>query len=150
MRLFFIMSVLMSFILCSVIAVSADVVQLIEVSSLKKADWFQQYSDEDLAEIQKIKSQIITFVKSPPKSQLKLLSEKYKGIFQNTEKELLSAFDKESYSKIDFRKINYSRKGNATVKANLYWELEGYEGLQTFFFKMVKDNENWLIDWLVY
>jgi len=138
------------FALFTPIIASTEVVQLIEVSSLEKAEGFKQYSENDLSEIQKIKNLIITFVKSPKKSQLKLLSLKYKGIFKNADDELSAAFNKESYYKIDFKKIEYFKKGNATVKANLYWGSEGYEGLQTFYFMFVKDDENWLIDWMVY
>ena len=127
-----------------------EIVQLIEVNSVEKADDFNEYSENDLLEIQKIKNQIITFVKSPKKSQLSILSPKYKGIFKNTEQELSAVFNKEAYSKIDFRKIEYFDKGKATIKANLYWELEGYDGLQTFYFMLVKENKKWLVDWMVY
>jgi hypothetical protein len=50
---------------------------------------------------------------------------------------------------MDIRRIEYWQK-NATVKANLYWAFEGYEGLQTFYFMLVKENEKWLVDWMAH
>jgi len=140
---------MLSIALCIPLNIPAEVIQLIDVDSYEKSDWNKQYSDKDLEEIQKIKSHLITFVKSSQKSQLKLLSSKYKDVYKNTEKVLSATFDKEAYLKIDFRKIEYLNKDRATIKANVYWTSEGYEGLQTFYFMLVKQNEKWLVDWMV-
>ncbi|MBI5966362.1 MAG: hypothetical protein HY882_00695 [Deltaproteobacteria bacterium] len=81
-----------------------------------------------MTEIQSIRNSLIIFVKSPIKSKPKLVSSKYKGIFKDTLQALSAAFNKESYFKMDIRKIEYFREGKATAEANLYWAFEGLRG----------------------
>jgi hypothetical protein len=125
-------------------------IQLKEVRTEEKPTEVKYYSEKELMEMQSIKNMLITFVKSQTKSKAEFLSSKYKNIFKNTEKKLAAAFNKESYFKMDIRKIEYFREGKANAEANLYWFFEGYEGVQTFHFSLVKENGKWLIEWMVY
>jgi hypothetical protein len=127
-----------------------EMIQLIKVQTEARPDEVRYYSANELTEIQSIRNNLITFVKSPIKSKTKLVSSKYKGIFKDTFQALSRAFDKESYLKMDLRKIEYFGDGRATAEANLYWAFEGYEGVQTFHFSLVKENGQWLVDWTVY
>lgn len=128
----------------------AEVIQLVTVRSETKKDERKQYDEKTLKEIQLIKNALVTFVKSPIKAKSKLVSSKYKNIKKNITRALSSAFGKESYSKIDLRKIDYFGEGRANAETNLYWAFEGYEGIQTFHFTLVKEKGQWLIDWIVY
>ena len=127
----------------------AEVVQLVGQSTEVKPDEIKSLNDNDLKEIKDIKISLITFIKAPIKSKTTHLSSKFKKIYKNTEEVLSTAFDKEAYLKLDIRRTEYWQN-NATVKANLYWVFEGYEGLQIFYFMFVKENEKWLIDWMVH
>jgi hypothetical protein len=51
---------------------------------------------------------------------------------------------------MDIMKIEIAGKGTASAKINLYWANEGYEGIQTFHFSLIKEVDKWLIDWIVY
>ncbi len=130
--------------------VRGEVIQLIGEKTEAKPDELKYYSGKELTEIQSIRNSLIIFVKSPIKSKLKLVSSKYKGIFKDTLQALSAAFNKESYFKMDIRKIEYFREGKATAEATLHWALEGYEGVQNFHFSLVKENGQWLVNWMVY
>jgi len=127
----------------------AEVIQLVTVRSETKKDELKQYDDITLKEIQLIKSTLITFVKSPIEAKAKLVSSKYKSIKSDTTRALSSAFGKEYYSKMDLRKIDYFNNA-ATAEIDLYWFLEGYKGIQTFHFTLVKEDGKWLVAWMVY
>lgn len=128
----------------------AEVVQLIDESVSIKMDKIPNYSATDLKELHNLKLTIIHFVKSSPNENLKLLTNKYKKTYKDIEKILKAYFDKETYSKIDFRKIEYHDEKSVTVKVNLYWENEGYDGIQTFYFEFEKKQGIWLISWIMH
>jgi len=127
----------------------AEVVQLKNEDILIKMDKIPNYSASELKELQDLKLTIINFVKSSPKENLKLLTDKYKTTYKDIEKILQAYFDKEVYPKIDFRKVEYHNKNSAIIKVNLYWGNEGYDGIQTFYFEFVKRQGIWLIDWII-
>ena len=81
----------------------------------------------------------------------KMTTSNYKKVFKNADS-FKKVFDKESYEKIDFIKIDLVDKGKGlsmTVKANVYWFIEGYDGVSTIYFILEKVKGEWLLDWLV-
>jgi hypothetical protein len=141
-------------ILCGILILPSltqgEMIYLKEVRTEEKPTEVKYYSEQELMEMQSIKNVLIRFVKSQIKSKAEFLSSKYKNIFKNLEKKLAATFNKESYFKMDIRKIEYFKEAKATAEANLYWAFEGYQGVQTFHFSLVKENGQWLIDWMVY
>ncbi len=127
----------------------AEVVQLRNQAISINKDKIPNYSVAELKELQILKAALIKFVKSPSNEKMKLLTNKYKKTFKDIEKILRAYFDKETYPKIDFRKIECHNKNSATIKVNLYWNNEGYYGLQTFYFEFVKQQGSWLINWII-
>ena len=142
------LSVLFLALFCSLLT-NAEVIQLRGVSTEVKPDTDLQYNAQALMEIQAIKSVLIAFVNSPISSKAKYVSPKYKSIFKNTDEVLSVVFNKEAYLKLDIRRIEYFYP-RVSLKADLYWAMEGYEGVQTFHFMFTKENGKWLIDWMVY
>jgi len=130
--------------------VNGETIQLIDESVEIKSDSLPNYTSKQLKEIQDVKILLIQFIKSPPEVQVKSLSPKYKRVFQDTEKELTRAFGKETYSKISFKRIEFFSENNMTIKTNVYWQDEGYDGLQTYYFKFIKINNSWLVEWILY
>jgi hypothetical protein len=128
----------------------SEVIQLINVSTETKADLLPNYTNEELTDIQDIKTLLVNFIKGTNVSRQEVLSPKYRSRFKDVQRELSSAFNKEAYSKLDIRRLEYLSDSSATVKINLYWEDEGYSGVQTFHFIFAKEKKRWLIDWLVY
>lgn len=129
---------------------TAEVIQIIDESIFKKEVTIQDLNSDQLKDIQNIKNILISFIKADIKTKTKVLSSRYKSNFKDVGKELLSAFNKEVYSRIDIRELNYQKNHKVIVKANLCWENEGYSGLQTFYFIFVREAGEWVIDWLIF
>ena len=131
----------------------AEVYQLTTVDRVEKPLPLEEVSPEQLVEKEKGKRFIVSFLKAPPAEKFRLTSEHYKkGINRNAEA-LRKIFDKESYYKIDFQEVTLFDKGkdkHVTIKANVYWAAEGYEGIQTVYFMLIKEKDRWLLDSLVY
>lgn len=130
--------------------VGAEVIQTIDESIFRKKETTQDLNCDQLKDIQNIKNKLISFIKADTKTKSKALSSRYKSIFKDVEKELLLAFNKEVYSRIDIRELKYQKNQKVIVKANLYWEDEGYSGVQTFYFIFTREAGEWFIDWLVF
>lgn len=124
--------------------------QLISESFEVKSDKIENYSVKKLTEIQSIKNFLISFVQSSAENQSKLITANFKETHNKPVETLSRTFDKESYSKIDFKKIKYFKNGEAVADTNLYWATEGYDGVQTFHFMLVKESGQWLVDWMVH
>ncbi len=80
-----------------------------------------------------------------------MTTDKYKKTFKNKDS-LEKAFDKESYTKVDFMEINLTDSNpiKMTIKANLYWFMEGYDGSTTVYFMVLKVKDKWFLDWIIY
>ena len=130
----------------------AEIFQLQTVERVESASKFEEETSAQLVEKEKVERFVIDFLKANPDAQYRMTSEKYKKAHQSSES-LKAAFNKESYGRLDFQKIElYEKKTpkHATVKANLEWFAEGYEGVQTFYFMLIKEQDRWLLDWMVY
>lgn len=126
--------------------------QLKSVKSVIEEDKIIEYTAQELIEKEKGKIFIINFLKSPFEKKYNMTTNKYKNIFKNADS-LKRAFDKESYIKIDFIKIDLFNDNNPlkmTLKTNLHWFSEGYDGISTFYFILMKVKEEWCLDWFVY
>ena len=130
---------------------SGELFQLGSVQSKTEKDKIRRYTSEELLEIERGKIFIIDFLKAPFDEKWKLTTKKYKDVYKSVEF-LKRAFDKESYSQIDFIRIGYHEKTplSMAIKINLYWAFEGFEGVTTYYFMLEKENDKWLLNWLVY
>ena len=109
------------------------------------------YSPDQLVEIKEGEDLIKTFLLLDNKKKNSFLSEEYKSKIKDHDF-LNRIFDKESYTKVIFLRHDYSSKGkkkSLTIKTNVYWNFEGYDGLQTFYFILIKEKK-WLISWLIF
>ena len=109
----------------------AEIFQLQTVERVESASKFEEETSAQLVEKEKVKRFVIDFLKANRDAQYRMTSEKYKKAHQSSES-LKAAFNKESYGRLDFQKIElYEKKTpkHATVKANLEWFAEGYEGV---------------------
>ena len=131
----------------------AETFQLTPVDRKEEADQITRRSTDELRDTESGKEFIIKFVgKSDWEAKYKLTSSRFRKAHKSAES-LRSAFNKESYFRIDFVKTQFVDKGtskNLTVRANLYWFLEGYEGVQTYYFILLKQKDGWVLDWLIY
>ena len=143
--------IIIMFVLCAVAIAQAETFYLYPVEKKNKEDKIKEYEPQELLEIEKGKNFIINFLKISFDEKWKLTTKKYKEIYKSVES-LKRAFDKESYSQIDFIKITLHNKKplSMTIKTNLYWDFEGYEGVMTYYFLLEKENNKWLLDWLVF
>lgn len=131
---------------------AAEVYQLTPATRAEEPALLKDVSPEELLERESGKKYVITFLRASPDEKFRLTSEHYKKL-NRTADTLRKIFDKESYYKIDFQEITLFDKGkdrHLTIRANVYWAAEGYEGIQTVYFMLVKDKGRWLLDWLVY
>jgi len=130
----------------------AETFQLTPVDRKEEADQITQRSTDELRDTERGKEFIIKFVgKSDWEGKYKLTSGRFRKAHKSADS-LRSAFNKESYFRIDFVKTQFVAKGaskNLTVRANLYWFLEGYEGVQTYYFILLKQKDGWVLDWLI-
>ena len=130
----------------------AEIFQLQTVERVESASKLEEETSTQLVEKEKIKRFVIDFLKANPDAQYRLTSEKYKKAHQSSES-LKRVFSKESYGKLDFQQVQLFQKKtsqHATVKANLEWFAEGYDGVQTFYFMLIKEQDRWVLDWMVY
>lgn len=132
---------------------SADVVQLISVEKKIEADTIVERSSSELKEIETAKLFIIEFVsKWDVERKYRSTSVTYKKWWKA--EALKSAFNKASYDRIEFLKTNFAvdsaSRRELTVKTDVHWLLEGYEGTQTFYFVLTKEGGQWVLDRLVH
>jgi len=126
--------------------------QLKDVHRFEEADRFQKLSADQLLELQEGKQFVISFLSLSSNQQFQLTSRRYKELHKTPES-LKSIFDKESYLRIAFQEVtlfNDAKPQSMTVKANVDWAAEGFEGVQTFHFMLVKEQNEWVLDWLVH
>ena len=129
-----------------------QVYQLREVQRLEEADRFQKLSADKLLEQQEGKQFVISFLSLSSNQQFRLTSRRYKELHKTPES-LKSIFNKESYLRIAFQEVtlfNDNKPQSMVVKANVDWFLEGFEGVQTFYFMLVKEQNEWALDWLIH
>jgi len=132
---------------------AAEIYQLKPVTRAEEPSLLKEASPEELLERERGKKFVITFLKASPDEKFRLTSEQYKKGPNRNADALRRIFDKESYYKIDFQEVTLFDKGkdkHLTIKTNVYWAAEGYEGIQTVYFMLVKEKDRWLLDWLVY
>lgn len=130
----------------------AEIGRLTSGSRVEEASVLKEASAEQLLEKEKGKTLIISFVKAAPEEKFHWTSETFKTRGPNVES-LRNIFNKESYYTIGFQEVTlFDEKmmRALTVKANLSWFAEGYDGIQTFYFMLVKERDTWTLDWLVY
>lgn len=139
------------------IPAEADVIQLTPIDGKTEADVIRERSVWELKEIESAKLFIINFVsKWDIERKYRSTSAAYKKWRKSDA--LKSAFNKGSYNRIEFLRMDLITDGASqapntkelTVKANLHWFLEGYEGTQTFYFILTKERGDWVVDRLVY
>jgi hypothetical protein len=143
-------TVIAAFFPCSA---AAEVYQLTPVTRAEEPSLLKDASPEELLERERGKKFVMTFLKASPDEKFRLTSEHYKKRLNRSAEALQKIFDKESYYKIDFQEVTLFDKGkdkHLTIKANVFWTAEGYEGIQTVYFMLVKEKDRWLLDWLVY
>jgi len=132
----------------------AEIFQLTPINRTEEVSKPEDSTPEQLLEKERGKKFVIMFLKLSPEKKFQVTSGDYKKKGLSNSPELFKKiFDKESYFKIDFQKINLFDQEKARhmeIKANLYWLFEGYEGVQTFYFNLVKEKDQWLLDWLIY
>ena len=129
-----------------------QVYQLRAVQRFEEADRLQKLSADQLLELQEGKQFVISFLSLSSNQQFQLTSRRYKELHKTPES-LKSIFDKESYLRITFQEVtlfNDAKPQSITVKANVDWAAEGFEGVQTFYFMLVKEQNEWVLDWLIY
>lgn len=139
------------------IPAEADVIQLTPIESKTEADVIRERSVWELQEIESAKLFIIKFVsKWDVERKYRSTSAAYKKWRKSDA--LKSAFNKESYDRIEFLRTDLITYGASqppntkelTVKANLHWFLEGYAGTQTVYFILTKERGDWVVDRLVH
>lgn len=150
-RIVLIHCIIIIFLLCAVVIAQAETFYLYPVEKKNKEDKIKEYKPQELLEIEKGKNFIINFIKISLNKKWKLTTKKYKEIYKS-EEVLKRAFEKESYSQIDFIEITLHNKKplSMTIKTNLYWDFEGYDGIMTYYFLLEKQNNKWLLNWLVF
>ena len=148
---------LMPVSLWGAVPAEGDVIQLTPIEKKIEADVIRERSVWELKEIEGAKLFIMTFVsKWDIERKYRSTSTTYKKWRKSDA--LKSAFNKESYGRIDFLRTDLITDGASqtpntkelTVKANLHWFLEGYEGTQTFYFILTKEKGGWVVDRLVH
>lgn len=145
------------FIFCSIYSVNTtkgELFQLKSIHSVTEEDKVKKHTTQELLEKEKGKIFVINFLKAPFNEKYSMTTDKYKKIFKNVDS-LKRVFDKESYTKIDFIKIDLidsseQESPHITIKANVYWFMEGYDGITTFYFMLVKIKDEWFLDWLIF
>ena len=139
------------------ITANAEVIHLTPVAAKIGADALKERSVWELKEIESAKLFIINFVaKWDVDRKYQSTSAAYKKLRKPDS--LRTAFNKESYNSIEFLRTDLITNGGSqtpntkelTIKANLHWFAEGYEGVQTFYFILTKERGNWVLDSLVY
>jgi hypothetical protein len=132
--------------------VQSEIVQLTPVDRKVEAEQLKERSPQELREIESGKRFVINFVaKWDVDRKYKTTSLDYRK--KQGAESLKRAFNKEGYEKVEFLRADFVDEKSAqslTVKANLYWFMEGYEGIQTFYFMLKKERGDWVLDWLVF
>jgi len=126
--------------------------QLKGVKSIVEEDKIAENTAEEVLEKERGKIFVISFLKASFEKKFDMTTDKYQKTLKNVNS-LKRIFDKESYTKIDFIKIELSdakTPPNITLKTNLHWFMEGYDGSTTIYFILAKIKGEWLLDWLIY
>lgn len=113
---------------------------------------FEEASPEQLIDKEKGKKFVLDFLNAKLEKKFQMTSESYRRHLKNSES-LKRIFNKESYDKVDFRTIKLFQSGDTKrlrIKIDIYWFFEGYEGVQTFYFMLVHERDQWVLDWLIY
>ena len=129
-----------------------QVYQLRNVQRREEADSLQKLTADQLLEQQEGKQFVISFLSLSSDQKFRLTSRRYKEL-RKTPESLKSIFNKEIYLRIAFQEVtlfNDAKPQSMTVKANVDWALEGFEGVQTFYFMLVKEQNEWALDWLIH
>ncbi len=129
-----------------------QVYQLREVQRFEEVDRNQKLSADQLLEQQAGKQFVMSFLSLSSDQKFRLTSRSYKEMHKTPES-LKSIFDKEIYLRIDFQEVTLfddAKPQSMTVKANVDWAAEGFEGVQTFHFMLVKEQNEWVLDWLIH
>jgi transposase len=136
----------------SVSPVQSEIVRLMSIDRKEEADPLRERHPQELREIEIGKRFVINFVaKWDVDRKYKATSLDYRK--KRTAESLKRAFNKEGYEKVEFLRTDFVDEKSAqslTVKANLYWFMEGYEGIQTFYFILKRERGDWVLDWLVF
>ncbi len=130
----------------------AETFQLKTVDRVDKAGAIEELSAEQLLEREQVKRFVISFLRANAEDKFLMTSEKYRKLNRGSDS-LKKIFNKESYDRLDFQEVklfNRELTKHSSVKANLHWFAEGYEGVQTMYFMLIKEKDRWLLDWLVY
>jgi hypothetical protein len=150
-------TIAMLLILGVAVPADAEVIQLTPVETKIEADVVRERSVWELKEIESAKLFIINFVsKWDIDRKYRSTSATYKK-WRKSEA-LKSAFNKGSYTRIEFLRTDLITDGGSqppntkelSVKVNLHWFLEGYEGTQTLYFILTKERGDWVVDRLVH
>lgn len=130
----------------------AEVYQLTAVERAERPAGFEEISPERLLDKEQGKKFIFMFLRASPDEKFTMCTDTYKKRISDGG-QFRKIFNKESYDKIDFQELKVFERGKTKqidLKANLYWFMEGMEGVQTFYFTLVKEKDRWLLDWIVF
>jgi len=139
-------------ILVAVNTSSGEIFQLKSIHNVVEEDKIKQYTTEELLEKEKGKIFIINFLRMSFEEKYKVTTFNCKKVFKKPDF-FKNVFNKESYEKIDFVKIDLVDNGKGsrmTIKANVHWFIEGYDGVSTIYFMLEKAKGEWLLDGLVF
>jgi hypothetical protein len=126
--------------------------QLKGVRSVIEEDKVVDKTPQELLEIERGRNFVINFLKASFENKYNMTTDKYKEKFKNADT-LKRAFNKESYTKIEFIKVELfdaKKSPHMTLKTNLHWFMEGYDGSTTVIFLLVKIKDEWFLDWLIH
>jgi hypothetical protein len=145
-------------VLVVVFPVGAELIQLAPVETKVPADPVRERNAWELGQIESGKVFVIRFVtRLDADAKYRLTSASYKHLGRTADS-LRRAFNKESYNRIEFLRTDLMTEGSAqrpevkelSLKANLYWFAEGYDGVQTFYFILKREAGDWVLQSLVY
>jgi len=99
-----------------------------------------------------VRSVLTSFVGADTDTRYSMMSDHYRTIFKNTD-DLRAAFSKESYKVSRFEDIEAGTDGRQRhlvyVRVVLEWRFEGYEGIQTCHFNLLREANGWRVDWFL-
>jgi hypothetical protein len=137
----------------SVNQVEGETVRLAPVFKKQEADPLKEPTTEELRQIESAKQFILNFVaKWDWENKYRSTSDRFRKTHKTADS-LKRVFNKESYPAIDFVRMEFvDRKTfkHLAAKTNLHWFAEGYEGMHTFYFVLLREGNSWVLDWLIY
>jgi len=130
-----------------------SVIALLATSMVISFSFASNNSRDRSVEADSAMSSVVTFVMKDIKTKYTLMSDRYRSIFRDT-KHLEAIFNKESYEiyKVEEKKVYTGKRTGerlAYIRLKLKWQFEGYDGIQTCHFKLVKSNKLWRSDWIL-